>query len=247
MAKESSFLKKLITCLVAALTTIALLLVLGNSGTIAWFPPVAVFSLVGSCFISAIVYPFIWQIKEKKQAIDSEKIYGFLYAVIKYTIAFNLASFGWKKLFGLQFIVPTIISSKPMNQQSGEWLTWYYFGYSYIFGAIIALIQIVGSFLLLFRKTFLAATFTLFAFMLNLTLINIFYQMNAGALTQSVLITIGITFLISLEYKRLMECFFKISSDIPTLTVKIMMAKNILRISAILLPLLFTLYLKYLL
>jgi hypothetical protein len=61
-----------------------------------------------------------------------------------------------------------------MNQQSGEWLTWYYFGYSLVYGCIVAAIQIGGSLMLLFRKTLLLGVIILFAFMLNLTLINIF-------------------------------------------------------------------------
>jgi hypothetical protein len=55
--------------------------------------------------------------------------WSFLQETICYLVAFNIASFGWKKLFGLQFIVPPAIASQPMSQQSGEWLTWYYFGY----------------------------------------------------------------------------------------------------------------------
>jgi hypothetical protein len=243
--KKNFLLKKLITCIVAGLTTIALLLVLGNSGTLKWFPTVAVFSLVGITFLSAALYPFIWQYQEKKQKINSQKVYGFVYSIIRYTVAFNLAGFGWKKLFGLQFVVPASIASMPMNQQSGEWLTWYYFGHSYTFGVILGLIQIVGAYLLLFRKTILAAAFILFAFMVNLMLINIFYQMNAGALLQSVLLTMGVVFLILSDYKRLVEFFFKVKTNIPAIAFKNPPVKNLFRISAILLSLLFTLYLKY--
>jgi len=240
----NSLLSKFVTCFVAGLTCAALLLVLGNSGSISWFPPVIVFSLVGICLLTALAFPFIWQSKEAKQKINSEKVYGFLYTFIRYCIAFNLASFGWKKLLGLQFVVPEEIAGKPMNQQSGEWLTWYYFGYSFAFGLIVAAIQIIGSYLLLFRRTLLLGAIILFSFMMNLMLINIFYQMNAGALLQSVVLTIGILFLILAEYKSLVVLFFKATSNIPTITYKNLLTKNIVRLSAILLSLLFTLYLK---
>jgi hypothetical protein len=240
---STSLLKKLGTCFIAGLTTIALLLVLGNSGTLTWFPPIIVFSLVGISFLSSLIFPFIWQRQEKYQKIDSVKVYAIVYGIIRYTIAFNLASFGWKKLLGLQFVVPNEISDKPMNQQSGEWLTWYYFGHSFIFGLIISIIQIGGSYLLLFRRTVLLGGTILFAFMLNLTLINIFYQMNAGALLQSVLLTIGIAFLILLDYDRLVAFFLKTKSNLPSVTLT-SLPKHILRLSAILLSLLFTIYLK---
>lgn len=228
----------------AGLTFAALLLVLGNSGSISWFPPLVVFSLVGISLLMALTFPFIWQVKEKKQKINSVKVYGFLYAFIRYCIAFNLASFGWKKLFGLQFVVPEEIASKPMNQQSGEWLTWYYYGYSFVFGLIVAIIQIVGSYLLLFRRTLLLGAIILFSFMVNLTLVNIFYQMNAGALLQSVVSTIGILFLILLDYDRLVVFFLKVKSDLPSIALSKPYLKNMLRLSAIILSLLFTIYLK---
>lgn len=236
--------RKIVTCFVAGLTSIALLLMLGNSGTLTWFPPQIVFSLVGLTFLLSLIYPFIWQNQENKNKVNSEKIYGFLYSIIRYTIAFNLASFGWKKMLGLQFVVPREIASQPMNQQSGEWLTWYYFGYSSVFGIVLALIQIIGAYFLLFRKTLLIASIALFAFMLNLTLINIFYQMNAGALMQSILITIGISFLILLDYDKLVVFFLKTKSGLPSIFQSNILLKHTIRISAIILSLLFTLYLK---
>lgn len=243
---SKSLFKKFGTYFIAGLMLAALLLMLGNGGNIPWLPPVLVFSLVGISLLTAIIFPFIWQYKEHRQTIDSIKIYGFLYTFIRYCIAFNIASFGWKKIFGLQFVVPLEIANKPMNQQSGEWLTWFYFGYSAAFGFIIAFVQIGGAYLLLFRKTLLLGSVILLAFMLNLTLINIFYQMNAGALMQSVILTIGIVFLILLDYDRLMAFFLKTTSTLPSFSIKNLLTKNVLRITVIIVSLIFTLYLKML-
>jgi len=236
--------KKIFTTLIFGLEFSALLLLLGNGGNIPWFPPFLVFSLIGISLAAVLFFPLIWHFLEKKQKINSAKIYGFLYSSIRYCIAFTIAAFGWKKFYGLQFIVPTEISNMPMNQQSGEWLTWFYFGYSHTFGVIIAVIQIVGGYLLLFRKTLLIGAIILFSLLLNLTLINIFYQMNAGALLQSVLLTIGVLFLILLDYKKLVVFFIKTKSNLPSLNFRSVLVKNILRISAIVLSLLFTIYLK---
>ena len=123
--------KKISTCLIFGIELSALLLLLGNGGNIPWLPPVLVFSLVGISLLGVVSFPFIWHYLERKQKINSTKTYGFLYSGIRYCIAFNIIAFGWKKFYGLQFIVPTEISNMPMNQQSGEWLTWFYFGYSH--------------------------------------------------------------------------------------------------------------------
>ena len=142
--------------LVAGLTLSALWLSIGNGGNIPWLPPVFIFAGVGLSLVASIIYPIIWQLQENKNPIDADIRFGLLYALIRYSVAFNLARFGWAKLLGLQFIVPASIAAQPINQLSGEWLTWYYFGHSFTFGLIVAIIQIGGSFLLLFRRTLLA-------------------------------------------------------------------------------------------
>ncbi|MFT3947888.1 MAG: hypothetical protein QM763_13040 [Agriterribacter sp.] len=243
MMKNFSLLKKFSSALVAGLTLSALWLSLGNSGTISWLPPLFIFSLVGITLFASLIFPFIWHFRLNKQTDNSDKILGILNVIIRYSIAFNLCRFGWAKIFGLQFIVPETIATQPINQLSGEWLTWFYFGYSHAFGTILALIQIVGSYFLLFRKTLLISAISLFAFMLNLTLINIFYQMNAGALTESVLLTIGLVYLILSDYQRLKIFFLKTLPNIPMLTIKNSTTKNLLRLSTVLLSLLYTLYL----
>lgn len=241
---STSIVKKISVSLMLGFVFSALVLTLGNGGNISWFPPIVVFSLVGITLLTALLFPFIWQYLERKQKINTEKVYGFMYSGIRYAIAFNIASFGWKKFYGLQFIVPTEITSLPMNQQSGEWLTWFYFGHSQTFGIIIALIQISGGYLLLFRRTLLIGSIILFALLSNLTLINIFYQMNAGALVQSVVLTIGVLFLILLDYKKLIVFFIKTKSTLPSLKFNSSFAKNVVRLSAIVLSLLYTIYLK---
>lgn len=241
---SNSIFKKISASLILGLEIAALFLLLGNGGNIPWLPPVLVFSGVGISLLTSILFPFIWHYLEQKRKIDSAKVYGIIYSGIRYCIAFNIASFGWKKFYGLQFIVPVEISNMPMNKQTGEWLTWFYFGYSHTFGIIIAIIQIVGGYLLLFRNTVLIGSIMLFSLLLNLTLINIFYHMNAGALLQSILLTIGVLYLILLDLKKLIDFFFKSKSNLQSVNVNGFFLKNILRLSAVFLSLLFTIYLR---
>lgn len=234
--------QKFATSFITGLTLAALLLVLGNSGTLVWFPPVIVFSLVGLCLLSSIVFPFLWQYRERRQTINPVTTYAFLLALTRYSIAFNVASFGWKKLFGLQFLVPPDVASRPMNQQPGEILTWFYFGYSPTFGTLIALIQIVGAYFLLFRKTFLLSAVVLFTLMLNIALVDIFYQLNAGATTQGIVLTLGLLFLILTEYPRLVAFFLTSEPLMPSVGRLNPLIRNALRLSAVILSLLFVYY-----
>lgn len=241
---SNSTVKKISSTLMLGLVFSALLLMLGNGGNVPYLPPTLIFPLVGLVLLGTVVFPFVWYYLEKRQKINAEKVYGFLYSGIRYAIAFNIASFGWKKFYGLQFIVPAEIAGLPMNQQTGEWLTWFYFGHSQAFGIIIAVIQIAGGYLLLFRRTVLIGSIILFALLSNLTLINIFYQMNAGALLQSLLLMIGVLFLILLDYKKLVVFFLKTKSHLPSVNFNSVLAKNMIRLSVIVLSLLYTIYIK---
>jgi hypothetical protein len=230
---------KFMTSFVAGLTMAALLLVLGNSGTLRWFPPVVVFSMVGLSLLGSVLFPFFWQYSERNQSINSATVYAFLLALIRYSIAFNVASFGWKKLLGLQFLIPPDVAGRPMNQQPGETLTWFYFGYSPAFGTIIAVVQIVGAYFLLFRRTSLLSSVVLFTLTLNIALVDVFYGLNAGATTQGVALTLGLLFLVSMEYPRLIAFFFSPEPLLPPAPFKNPLTKNLLRLSAVGLSLLF--------
>jgi hypothetical protein len=238
--KDTSLLKKAITSVMAGLIIAAVLLVLGHSGSISWFPPPVVFSLVGLALLLSLIFPFIWQYKENKKTWNSPKIYTGLYNLIRYAIAFNMMTFAWKKFLGLQFATPSYTSDLPLNQQTGELLTWYYFGYSHTFSLIVACLQLGGAIMLLFRRTLLLGLVILFSLMLNIMLINIFYHLNLGALLQSILVTMGISFILLLHYQRLLVFFIKPQPDVFSPTAVSFRTKNLIRFSVIALALLFT-------
>jgi len=100
----------------------------------------------------------------------------------------------------------------------------------------------LGGAMLLFKRTWLLGALILFTLLLNINSINIFYQMNAGALTQSVIMTIGVLFLILTDYDRLVEFFFKAQSNMLSVNTIKMATKTTLRIAGIILPILYTWY-----
>ncbi|WP_158992275.1 hypothetical protein [Mucilaginibacter sp. L196] len=240
--KKRSLLYRIITCIVAGLVTAALWLLIGRGADNPLFPKSIIFTLVGISLSGIVIFPFVWQYLQKSNAGAADKIQAWLYAIIRYAVALDISIFGWKKFFHLQFIVADNISSLPMNQQSGEVLTWFYFGHSHAFGCIVASLQILGGAMLLFRKTWLPGAIILFTLMLNIMSVDIFYQMNAGALSQSVIMTIGLVFLILIDYDRLAEFFFKTQSNILSVSTVKLSTKTILRIAGVVLPVLYTWY-----
>ncbi|MDR6560625.1 MULTISPECIES: hypothetical protein [unclassified Arcicella] len=229
-----SFFQKFSACFILGIILLADVLLIGRDKRPIWMSPPMVFGLAGFCLIVSITYAFVWHFKNKDKIEGLPQQSTVVLAFIRYALAFSIASFGWKKIFGQQFVVPKHIADIPMSQLSGEWLTWYYFGYSYSFGCIVALMQIGGSLLLLFRKTQLLGMFILFPVMLNILLINLFYGMNAGALMQSVIIMIALSYCLLLDIDKLILFFFQEKKEQKTELTKIL-----IRFSAIVLAFLF--------
>ncbi len=70
--------------------------------------------------------------------------------------------------------------AKPLGQVSGFWLTWHYFGYSAVYGTLLALIQIFGGILLVIPRTALAGALLLLPVATNILLIDVFYGVDAS-------------------------------------------------------------------
>lgn len=112
------------------------------------------------------------QVTEKHNS-NSRIIFGVVYVALRYYAAFTLFTYGFAKLMGAQFTVLDSQLAKPMGDVSGFWLTWYYFGYSPLYSAVIACAQIAGALLLCFRRTAIAGAFILIPIMVNIVCVDI--------------------------------------------------------------------------
>ena len=145
---------------------------------------------------------------------------------------------GWQKLFHLQFYTPLGILDQPFSSFSGEALTWAYFGHSYAFTCVVGLLQIAGSYLLLFKRTSLFGCFILFPVLLNIVCIDFFYGLEAGELGHAIILLIGILYLLLQNYNRLAEFFFKAKNNLVAVHFKNRFIANMIRLLVVLIPLL---------
>jgi hypothetical protein len=88
--------------------------------------------------------------------------------------------YGFAKINGAQFTVLDSELAKPLGQVGGFWLTWHYFGYSPVYGTLLALIQIVAGILLVVPRTALAGALLLLPVAANIVLIDVFYGVELG-------------------------------------------------------------------
>jgi hypothetical protein len=231
-----TFFQKFIACLVAGLVLVAALLVLGRTLPESMVIPEMVFGLGGLSLLTSLIYPFIWERKERQNTANSEAIMAFWQAIIRYTLAFDISIFGFKKIFLQQFIVPYSMYDERIGNLSGEWLTWHYFGFSYTFGLIVAVAQIGGSILLLFRKTRLLGVILLLPVLLNILFINLFYGLNAGATLQSIVLSLGLIYLFLLDFKRILGFLFDIKDGLKNGELWGRGVQNLIRFATIFIP-----------
>lgn len=228
-----SFIKKLITCILAGLVIGASAFRISityfkTCGTIGSFSIIPFLTVVAS-----VVYALIWQARKT----DNPSTLAFWQGLIRYGVAFDLAEFGWAKIFHLQLVMPLSKLDLPYNSFSPSDLFWTFFSHSYLLGCIIAALQISGAMLLLFHRTRLVGVFILLPVLANILLMDIFYQIGFSVVVHASIMMAGILYFLFIEFNRLKEFFFTATNRLPELHFS-KYVKWMVRLSIIYIPLL---------
>lgn len=206
-----------------------------------------IFPIGFSSLVLGILFSFglslYWHFKERNNSIDSQNFTIWLTTLLRYWLAFYISTFGFEKLFDVNFAFSYHIEDALVNTLSGQELTWKYYGYSYSLSVIIGLLQISGSILLLNRRTTLLGVITLLPVQLNILLINIFYGIGPLTTFISIIMVIGLSYL-SLERKDEIIAFFsRYKSAFPRVGNNTV--RKSVRFLCILIPFLFVFYYSY--
>jgi len=227
------FLKKLITCLLAGFVVGAFVFRQNVTFFRSWIP-MRVMSLIELVsVVVAIVCAIIWQIRKT----NNPSTLAFWQGLIRFGVAYDLASFGWEKICHLQLMVPSSWLDRPYSDFLPSELFWTFFSHSYLFSCIIAGIQILGAMLLLFRRTRLVGVFILLPVLANILLMDIFYQIGDSVVVHASIMMLGTLYFLFIEFDRLKEFFFATKDRLPPLNVSRYL-KIAIRLSIIYVPLL---------
>lgn len=128
--------------------------------------------------------------------------------ILRYAVALLVITYGFAKLNGSQFTILDSELDKPMGQVSGFWLTWYYFGYSKFYGNLIAVAQVLGGLLLMFRRTTLLGACLLLPIIANIILVDVFYAVDLGALLVALFIGAALLVILRPHAAELYELFW---------------------------------------
>lgn len=182
-----------------------------------FIPPNAAVVLGIIVLAAAILLLIAWNYHENNDDFPYATLHAWLLGVIRYSTAYSVATYGFAKVLKTQFGIMYSRNDTPVGSLSGFELTWNYFGYSYKLALILAALQIGGAILLLFRRTTLLGVCVLMPVMLNIVLINIFYNIAIGAFLVSIMITGALTYLLVLNREPLIRVFFNTASNLPAL------------------------------
>ncbi|MBO9730240.1 MAG: hypothetical protein J7623_16490 [Chitinophaga sp.] len=227
------FSQKLITCTLAGLIIGATTLRMGFTFMLTRLPMSVIVNVPTLLVVSAIIYAFIWQFRKTNHPATL----AFWQGLIRYGVAFDLAMFGWEKIFHSQFSMPGSKFDLPYSSLSSSDLFWCFFGQSYTFGCIIAGCQILGSMLLLFRRTRLVGVFILLPVLANILLMDIFYKIGTSVVIHASIMLSGLLYFLFIEFKRLKEFFFAAKDQLPRFHLSKFL-KIAVRLSIIYIPLL---------
>jgi len=231
--EKISFPKKLITCILAGLVIGAAILRVAITFLRPWVPFRIMVSIPPILLAVSVIYVIIWQIRKT----NNPGTLAFWQGLIRYGVAFDLAMFGWEKLFHLQLVMPQSKLDVPFSSLSSQDLFWSFFSYSYPLGCTIAICQILGAILLLFHRTRLVGVFILLPVLTNILLMDIFYQIGNSVIFHASIMMLGTLYFLFIEFKRLKEFFFSAKDQLPSLHLPKYL-KIALRLSIIYIPLL---------
>ncbi len=129
---------------------------------------------------------------------------------MRYISAYLILTYGTRKLIGGgQFALSPAFGSRQIGSLSGFELTWFYYGYSHAYGALLALTQILAGVLLLFRKSALLGAALLTPVMANILMINIFFHIAVGAEIAAAFLLGSMLLLLWQEHEALISLFWR--------------------------------------
>ena len=228
---------KLLLCSLAGLVAGAVLLRVGRWVLGPWVAYSGLLLAAVLVLAGALSYGLYWQRQAPGRLADSSVV-AFWQGVLRYAVAFDLSLIGWQKLFHLQFFVPLGMLDLPFRSFSGEELTWAYFGHSYAYQCTIGGLQIGGALLLLFHRTRLLGVLTLLPVMVNIVLIDYFYQLPVGVFWQALIHLACLLYLVGLDYERLVTVLLHAPAHLPRLAIRRPLVRTLLRLSVVYVPLL---------
>jgi uncharacterized membrane protein YphA (DoxX/SURF4 family) len=147
----------------------------------------------------------IWSLLDRKRK-SYNNLYYWLTAIVRYYLAFTLFSYGFVKIYKLQFPSPSPHRLlEPFGNASPMGLAWTFVGYSQGYNYFTGFGEVIGGLLLLFKRTTTLGALLALVIVGNIMAINYCFDIPVKLLSTALVIMS--LFLLARDIKRLTNFF----------------------------------------
>lgn len=168
--------------------------------------------------IIALIGCIIWTFADRKRN-NYDLLFYWLTVYVRYSLAITLLGYGFSKILNTQFIfifpdLELLVSSYGEFSPMG--LLWRFMGYSTSYQMFTGIIELVGGFLLLFRRTTTLGGIILIGVTCNVVMLNISYDVMVKLHSIKLLLTA--VFLVAIDSKRIIS-FFLLNKPVAAIEI----------------------------
>lgn len=131
--------------------------------------------------------------------------------VFRWYVFVFMSLYGLGKIMGGQFYtperIPEDIAAIPLGKVESFELAWTFMGHSHNYILFIGITQIVGSFMLLFKRTKLLGTAILLPVLINIVVFDIIFLDKYGALASAIIYLCMLLFILFFNKERVVMAF----------------------------------------
>lgn len=156
--------------------------------------------------VTALAGCLLWTLLDRRRT-SFNQLYYWLTVIVRYYAAFTMLTYGFVKVFKLQFPSPSLTRLlQPYGESSPMGLAWTFMGYSKGYNYFTGYAEVLGGVLLLFRRTATAGAIVTMIVMGNVMAMN--YSFDIPVKLLSTMIVIMCIFLLEKDFIRLIHFFF---------------------------------------
>lgn len=165
-------------------------------------------------FVLAIIIT-AWSLFFTLEVTKEKKMVTYLILVLRYFLAFTMFTYGFSKMFYLQFTQLSLYSlEQTFGNSSPMGILWRFMGYSEPYTVFTGVLEVLGGIFLIWRRTKVLGAIMCFGIMLNVFVLNLSYDVPVKLFSFH-LTLISLVILIP-DFKNLKNFFFKNRLTEPT-------------------------------
>jgi uncharacterized membrane protein YphA (DoxX/SURF4 family) len=154
----------------------------------------------------------VWSVASRRT--EYRRLHGWARVILRYYVAVIVLVYGGLKVINLQFPPLTLAQiSQPLGNLSPMGLLWTFMGYSPAYTMFAGLGEVVGAFLLFFRRTTTLGALILIGVMSNVALMNYAYDVPVKQLSTNLLLAAMV--LVAPDARRLFDVLVRNASSVP--------------------------------